>query len=390
MARSERRTSVSAGVSAGVSAIVLAAGTDRGIVGSSVERPTPLQDICGQPMVLSAVHALVGAGIDNLVVVVHRGAEHIAKALQGSVGDTAIAFVEQQVQRGTGDAALAGLAALDDPTYLLGARTGLQQARSFLDDGEGEVMVVHGDLPLLTADLVRDFLDAHLGSDVAATALTSFATGPAARRSRVVHSADGRVVSIEADGEGEEAAAGLYLFRRSLLAAAIRRTTPQNDRGVFDLNDTFGVLTRAGHSADTHLVADVDSVRSVSSENDVAEAAAILRQRITRHWMAQGVSMVDPSRTYIDLDVVLSAGVTLHPGTILRGETVVGEGAELGPDTHLTDCAVGAGARVIRSTGCDAEIGPGAVVGPFVSLEPGAQIAPNVTTGSFITAKSTG
>ncbi len=96
--------------------------------------------------------------------------------------------------------------------------------------------------------------------------------------------------------------------------------------------------------------------------------------------------MVDPDRTYIDTTVRLAPDVTIFPGTLLQGATVVGEGAELGPDTRLVDCTVGAGAIVERTIGRHADIGDGAVVGPYASLEPGSHIASGARTGAFYTA----
>jgi bifunctional UDP-N-acetylglucosamine pyrophosphorylase/glucosamine-1-phosphate N-acetyltransferase len=96
--------------------------------------------------------------------------------------------------------------------------------------------------------------------------------------------------------------------------------------------------------------------------------------------------MVDPDRTYIDTTVELAPDVSLFPGTLLQGRTVVGEGAEIGPDTRLVDCAVGAGARVEKTMARDAEVGPGAHVGPFAVLHPGAQVDSDTVTGPFYTA----
>lgn len=364
-----------------ISAIVLAAGSGSRL---RANRPSLIEDLCGQPIVASVLRVVVEAGASELAVVVASGAEDVVKTLQGRLGDVGLSFAEQHVQRGTGDAVLAGLSALDDLNYDYYSD----------DDDDGHVLVVHGDMPLLTADVLSGLIDHHLQSGAEATVLAAPAVGPLGRHAMLDEFIDtkrikaaSRDVAAEtsretaAEPSGERAIAGCYVIRRGLLAAAIRRTSPQALRGEFNLNDAIAVLASAGHKVESFTVNDLDSVRSVSTYEDLATAEAIVRRRLTTNWMARGVRMVDPSRTYIDADVVLGTGVVLQPGTILRGFTVVGDYAELGPDTHLTDCAVGQRAKVIRTTGRDAEIGPEAIVGPFAALEPGAQVAANVVTG---------
>ncbi len=331
-------------------------------------------------MVLAVLQAVASAGISQLSVVVGSGAERVIKTLQdttagGVFARANVSFVEQPRQRGTGDAASVGLTALDELDYL--------------GDDNDHVLVVHGDLPLITEHVVRETLEHHLDTGAAATVL-SVPSGPGTTlRSRLVFADDGeRVLGVQAEGDSDECAAGVYVFRRSLLAPAIRRTSPENYRGEYDLNDVVAVLADAGHTVSSWCTGDPDAVRSVNTRADLAEAEALLRDRINRAWMQAGVTITDPLRTYIDAAVVLGTGIILWPGTILSGCTVIGDNAELGPDTHLTDCAVGTDAVVVRTTGRDAEIGPGSTVGPFVVLEPGAQIAPNSVTGSFVTATS--
>lgn len=354
-----------------LSAIVLAAGNGTRM---RSHRPKPLHEICGRPMVLSVLDSVVGIGVDRVAMVVGRGAERVTKTLQELAPDIPLHFVEQTVQRGTGDAANTGLTALDDSNYA---------------DDDDHVLVVHGDLPLMTSELLGRFVRHHVESGSAATVLGSTVFESVRARSRILRRPDGSVASVLAGADSDEAVAGAYIFRRSLLAPAVRRTTPENVRGEYDLNDTIEVLVSAGHRVEAFLVADADLVRSVNDRVDLAAAEALLRDRINRNWMVAGVTITDPLRTYIDADVKLGSGVVLRPGTILEGHTVVGDDTVLGPDTHLTDCAIGAGAVVVRTTGRDSEVGPGATVGPFAFLEVGAQVPPGAKTGAFHTSSST-
>jgi bifunctional UDP-N-acetylglucosamine pyrophosphorylase/glucosamine-1-phosphate N-acetyltransferase len=180
-----------------------------------------------------------------------------------------------------------------------------------------------------------------------------------------------------------EVSAGIYCFRRSLLAPALRRVMPRNVRGVTFLSDVVRVLAEAGHPVSTHEVGDVTDIYGVNDRVQLARVEAELRRRTNHLWLERGVTLVDPAHTYIDTTVHIGADVTVFPGTTLQGRTVIGEGADIGPNTRLVDCAVGDGARVEATVGRDAEIGPGAIVGPFAVLEPGDAISPGLVTGAF-------
>jgi bifunctional UDP-N-acetylglucosamine pyrophosphorylase/glucosamine-1-phosphate N-acetyltransferase len=121
----------------------------------------------------------------------------------------------------------------------------------------------------------------------------------------------------------------------------------------------------------------------VNDRWQLALAERELRARTNRKWLLNGVTMLDPRQTFIDVTVQLGRDVTIYPGTILQGQTVVGEGCEIGPDTRLDDCAIGAGSRIEHTVGRDAEVGEGATVGPYAYLGPGSSVAGGVTTGAF-------
>ena len=146
------------------------------------------------------------------------------------------------------------------------------------------------------------------------------------------------------------------------------------------------VLATAGYPVASMVMGDAEEAAGINDRAQLAAAEAVLRRRTADHWLRAGVTMVDPERISIDTTVRLGTDVTLFPGTLLQGETVVGDHAEIGPDTRLVDCVVGANARLEQVVGREAEVGEGAVVGPYAVLEPGAQIPPGARTGSFYTA----
>jgi bifunctional UDP-N-acetylglucosamine pyrophosphorylase/glucosamine-1-phosphate N-acetyltransferase len=173
-----------------------------------------------------------------------------------------------------------------------------------------------------------------------------------------------------------------------LFAPALRRIPADSETGEFRVGDVLEVLTEAGHRVATWQHDAPGDLAVVDDRVSLADAEAEIRRRTNTAWMRRGVSMVDPDRTYIDATVKLSVDVTLFPGSMLQGATVVGPGAEIGPDTRLIDCAVGRGAVVERTVGREAEIGDGARVGPFAVLDPGTHIAAATVTGPFYHASS--
>jgi bifunctional UDP-N-acetylglucosamine pyrophosphorylase/glucosamine-1-phosphate N-acetyltransferase len=336
-------------------------------------RPKPLHRLCGRPMILHVIDALAELNVERIVVVVGHGADRVQKAVvEDAPEGVQIQFVEQTVQRGTGDAVSVGITALPDA-----------------DDEDGDIIVLPGDAPLLRPATIAALVRQHRSEDAAATLLTARVTDPYGY-GRVVRRDDGRVSRIveEVDATLEERDideinTSIYVFRHGVLAPAMRRVMPDNAKGEYYLTDAIGVLHDAGYTITTLEAADSMEAAGVNDRAQLAVAEAELRDRTNERWMRRGVTMLDPEHTYVDASVELGTDVTLFPGTILQGRCVIGEHAEIGPNTRLIDCVVGEGAVVDTSSGRQAEIGDHAVVGPYASLEPGSRVASGVTTGAF-------
>jgi bifunctional UDP-N-acetylglucosamine pyrophosphorylase/glucosamine-1-phosphate N-acetyltransferase len=327
-------------------------------------------------MVLHVLDALVELRLERAVVVVGHRAERVIKTLleQADPG-LAVDFVEQRVQRGTGDAVAVGLTAFPDED---------------LDNG-GDIVVLPGDTPLLRPPTLAALVRTHRQADAAATVLTAVLADPTGY-GRIVRGKDSRVARIveQADATAEQAAineinTGIYVFRRGVLAPALRRLSPENAQGEYYLTDVVEVLYEAGYPVTTQVVPDPMEAAGVNDRAQLAIAEAELRDRTNERWMRRGVTMLDPERTYVDSSVELAPDVTLFPGTLLQGHTVIATGCEIGPNTHLVDCIVGEGATVTNTVARSAEIGADAVVGPFATLLPGARVAPGAVTGPCFT-----
>jgi bifunctional UDP-N-acetylglucosamine pyrophosphorylase/glucosamine-1-phosphate N-acetyltransferase len=335
--------------------------------------PKPLHRLCGRAMLLHVLDRLAEIGTGQAVVVVGVNADRVADRVR-SEGPPAlpIDIVEQVIRAGTGDAAKVGLAAVPD-----------------VDDVD--VLIAHGDQPLVRAETLRRLVDDHRASGAAATMLTVRLPDPTGL-GRVVRDRDGLVTRIVEERDAsievqaiDETNTGFYCFKRSLLAPALRRIRPDNQAGELYLTDVIHVLSKAGHPVHGIEVADPGEMLGVNDRVQLAGAEVELRRRTNEGWMARGVTMLDPTTVTIDATVDLGTDVTLHPGTVLQGSTSVGVGSEIGPDAHLVDTVVGRDCRIRSATTDGATIGDGADVGPYAYVGKGGEIPPGAVTGPFYT-----
>jgi bifunctional UDP-N-acetylglucosamine pyrophosphorylase/glucosamine-1-phosphate N-acetyltransferase len=359
-----------------LAAVVLAAGE-----GTRMRSETPkvLHPLCGRPMLLHVVDALVALPLERIVIVVGHGAERVTKTLQEQIAsEMPIEFVEQRVQRGTGDAVSVALTAFsDDP------------------DLDGDVLVMPGDAPLVRPEVLARMARDHREADAAATLLTAELDELTLGFGRIVRDDKDRVDHIveRTDASPEELEitevnTSIYCFRRGLLAPSLRRLSPENAQGEYYLTDVVSVLRQAGHDVRAVPAEDHTAAMHVNDRAQLAAAEAELRSRINLRWMCDGVSMVDPAATYVDAGVELEPDVRLLPGTILEGRTVISTGAVVGPDTHLVDTIVGERAVVRQTVARESEIGDDCSVGPYVSLRPGTRLAPGAHVGTFVETKN--
>ena len=367
-------------------------------------RPTPIHLLCGRAMASYVLDTLTAVGVRQAVVVTGVEGGRISKRLLEDPPDVPVRFVEQKIDRGTGDAVLAGLSGFDD----------------FNDDED--LLIVSSDLPLLRPATIEHLMRAHSAAGAACTVLTIDA-GDEVGFNRIVRDRHGRVSAIKSDAElldqatderhgdqkreqkpnargrrgrasaekvpdesaslPSEAATGVFCVRRGLLAPAIRRAATENTVGELRLTDIVEVLVDSGHACESVIVESSQDLIPVGNRLQLAEAEAELRRRTNRYWLSMGVTMVDPDRTYIDATVSLGTDVTIFPGTMLQGSTVIGAGCELGPDVRLDRCEVGKNTRIEKATATLATIGDDCSVGPFAVLEPGSDLSAGTGTGPF-------
>ncbi|WP_426567049.1 bifunctional UDP-N-acetylglucosamine diphosphorylase/glucosamine-1-phosphate N-acetyltransferase GlmU [Angustibacter sp. McL0619] len=334
--------------------------------------PKVLHRIGGRSLLGHALAAAQSLNPEHLAVVVRHGRDQVAEHVAQVAPEAVVA--DQDEVKGTGRAAECGLAALPE-----------------LD---GTVVVTYGDVPLLAADTLADLVAAHQESGSAVTILTSVLDDPKAY-GRVLREPDGSVAGVVElkDATAEQAAireinSGIYAFDAAVLRAALAELNTDNAQGEKYLTDVVAIARAAGHRVSAHGLDDVWQTEGVNDRVQLAEVGAELNRRVLDGWMRAGVTVVDPTTTWVDVQVELAADVRLLPGTQLHGATTVATGATVGPDSTLTDVEVGEGASVIRTHGSESVVGAGADVGPFAYLRPGTRLGAGGKIGTFVETKN--
>ncbi len=258
----------------------------------------------------------------------------------------------------------------------------------------GTTLVLAGDTPMLTGQSLAAFLDAHQAGDFAASVLTAEHPEPTGY-GRIIRDDSGQLLRIveERDATEDERFifeinSGVYAFDSAKLASAIGKITDSNSQGELYLTDVIGILKKADESIAAILLEDFTEILGVNDRVQLAESAALLRDRINDQWMREGVTIIDPTTTWIDATAKLSPDVTVHPGSAILGLTTVATGAVIGPRTTLTDCVVKEGAAILESIATDSVIGEAAIVGPYTYLRSGTVLGDSAKAGAFVEMKN--
>ncbi|MEC0170679.1 bifunctional UDP-N-acetylglucosamine diphosphorylase/glucosamine-1-phosphate N-acetyltransferase GlmU [Paenibacillus graminis] len=347
-------------------AVVLAAGQGKRMKSKLYK---VLHPVCGKPMVGHVLDTVKATGCQRTVVVVGHGAEKV-KAYVGQDAE----YVLQETQLGTGHA--------------------VKQAKDLLGGEAGTTVVICGDTPLVTAETLEGLMALHEGQNAAATVLTAVMEQPAGY-GRIIRGDDGGVQKIveQKDCTPEEAAVneintGTYCFDNAKLFAALEKVTNSNNQQEYYLTDVIGILRAQGDIVLGYQAHDAAESIGVNDRLALSEAENLMRQRINREHMLNGVTIIDPASTYIAADVVIGADTTLYPGTVLKGKTVIGEDCLIGPSSEIEDSVIMNGAEVKHSVLNQAQVGARTSVGPFAYLRPGAVLGEEVKIGDFVEIKN--
>ncbi|HWN15891.1 MAG TPA: bifunctional UDP-N-acetylglucosamine diphosphorylase/glucosamine-1-phosphate N-acetyltransferase GlmU [Candidatus Dormibacteraeota bacterium] len=349
-----------------LTAIILAAGEAKRMRSA---RPKVLHALCGRPLIAYPVGAARAVGA-RVVVVVGRAAEEVRASV---APEAAATFVEQKERLGTGHAVL--------------------QTHVACGDAAGTVLVLPGDVPLLSEATLRRLVEHHVASHAAATLLTAEVADPTGY-GRVVRE-QGRPTGIvehrdatAAQREIREIGTSVYCFDARRFWPALAQVTPDNAQHEYYLTDVIGILHRQGERLEAVITDDPSECLGVNDRSQLAELGGIMRRRILDRLMAAGVTVIDPATTYVDDTVTIGMDTVLHPNVSLTGRTVVGAECVVSAGCQVTDTTIADG--VLLKPYCvlaESTVETGAHLGPFCHLRPLSHVGANAKIGNFVELK---
>ncbi|HHY47625.1 MAG TPA: bifunctional UDP-N-acetylglucosamine diphosphorylase/glucosamine-1-phosphate N-acetyltransferase GlmU [Firmicutes bacterium] len=406
----------------GFRAIVLAAGLGKRMKSSM---PKVLHKVCGRPIIFYVLDAVSTAGASNVIVVVgHRG-----ELVEEAVADWESRFNGQENSQGNGrkdgqenaregslegrlEGSLEGrrgesLGAFSEigprvrcvyQREQLGTAHAVMQAAGEFRDYDGPVVVVAGDMPFLPAGYIRRLVDVLESGGansipVSAVVLTAIMEEPQGY-GRIVRGEDGRVLRVveEKDATPEEKAiheinSSAYCFNAKDIFCILSEVSRDNAQGEYYLTDVIRIMTGHGMRVEAEVAPDPVTVMGINTRMELAKAEEIMRDRVRRSLMEEGVTMIDPRSTFIDAGVKIGRDTVVYPFTFIEGKTVIGEGCTIGPEARLVNVTVEDGARIERAVVYSSIIGRNANVGPFAYIRPGTVLKEKSKVGTFVEVK---
>jgi bifunctional UDP-N-acetylglucosamine pyrophosphorylase/glucosamine-1-phosphate N-acetyltransferase len=327
-----------------------------------------LHPVCGKPMVQHVLDQVSKLDLAKIVTIVGHGAEKVKSEL----GDTS-EYALQSEQLGTAHAVM--------------------QASSFLENEKGTTIVICGDTPLITSETMSFLLTHHQETNAKATILTAKAEDPTGY-GRIVRNQEGTVEKIvehkdatELERNITEINTGTYCFDNQELFKALSNVSNDNVQGEYYLPDVIEILQKEGKIVSAYQTASFDETLGVNDRIALSQAEKIMKKRINKEHMKNGVSLIDPDQTYISSDAVIGRDTVIYPGTMILGETVIGEDCIIGPNTEIKDCTVQNGTTIRQSVAHDSEIGNSVAIGPFAHIRPMSNISDDVKIGNFVEIK---
>ncbi len=346
-----------------ITPIILAAGEGKRMY-SKV--PKVLHKVCGVSMVEHVINCARKLSESDPVVVIGHGADQVSEAISG------VKFVLQEKQLGTGHAVM--------------------QAEKYIIDGD--ILILYGDTPLLRPETLMDMHEVHNREGYSATILTSDFQEPTGY-GRIVRNADNLVEAIveEKDADSKtklikEINSGIYFFNGKELREALKYLNNNNAQGEYYLTDVIGIMRKKGRPIGAYKIQDAEDIMGVNNRYQLSCANAILKGRIAKKLMLEGVTIIDPNSTYIETSVKIERDVTIYPGCILEGDTIIQEDSVIGPNTRIKNGIIGKGVNIQNSIVLESSIGEGTSVGPFAYIRPGNKIGKHARIGDFVEMKN--
>ena len=346
--------------------VILAAG-----MGTRMKSKMPkvLHKVCGKPLSKWVIAASKAAGADKVCAVVGHKAETVKEVL-GDVCE----FALQAEQKGTGHAVM--------------------QAIDVIKNSKGEVVILNGDTPLITAETINKAIEYHKNNGNQATVITAIlddATG----YGRIVRDNDGSVLKIveqkdasEEEKKINEVNSGMYVFDAQSLVYALDKITPNNAQGEYYLTDTLEILLSAGKKIGGYEISDNDEIRGINDRVQLNEAEKIMQKRINEYHMRNGVTMRNPESVYIEDGVEIGNDTEICQNVTIKSGTKIGSDCVIGSGSMLDRAVIHDGVDVLSSVILESEVDEGTHVGPFAYIRPNCHVGKEVKVGDFVELKN--
>ncbi|WP_138203375.1 bifunctional UDP-N-acetylglucosamine diphosphorylase/glucosamine-1-phosphate N-acetyltransferase GlmU [Haloimpatiens lingqiaonensis] len=346
-------------------AMILAAGKGKRMKSSM---PKVLHKVCGKEMINHVIDTMRKAEIDDVNVVIGTGSEMVKEATQ----NRNVIYSLQENQLGTGHAVMC--------------------AKEFLQNKEGVVAIFTGDAPLIKSETVKKLIKYHVENDFKATILTSIIDDPA-EYGRIVRNEKGEVEKIvefkdcsENEKNINEINSGMYCFNISNLLSSLEKLNNNNAQGEYYLTDVISILKNQGEKVGA-IDTDFEETLGVNSRVQLAEVEAIMRNRINRCHMENGVTIISPENTYIGDEVEIGKDTIIYPGNVIEGKTIIGESCVLYPNSRIKDSIIENNVTIQSSVILDSKVGENTTVGPFAYIRPESIIGKKARIGDFVEIK---
>ncbi|MCM2676509.1 bifunctional UDP-N-acetylglucosamine diphosphorylase/glucosamine-1-phosphate N-acetyltransferase GlmU [Alkalicoccobacillus plakortidis] len=327
-----------------------------------------LHPVCGKPMVQHVSDALGQVGFDETVIVVGHGAE----AVQAQLGDD-MHYVLQSEQLGTGHAVL--------------------QADELLKDKKGITVVLAGDTPLLTGETIDALIEEHHAKQAKITVLTALAEDPTGY-GRVIRDANGLVERVveHKDATAEEQKVceintSTYCFDNELLFQALKKVGNDNAQGEYYLPDVIEILQKQGEIIAAYQSPSFSETLGVNDRVALSQAEAIMKERTNEKWMRAGVTIVDPTQTYISPDARIGQDTVIYPGVSIQGTSIIGSECVIGANSEILNSTLADYVEVKQSVIHDSTVAEHVTIGPFAHIRPGSVLGEDVRIGNFVEVK---
>ena len=350
----------------GTMALILAAGAGTRM---KSQKPKVLHKVCGKAMLNHVIDQARELQVEKIIVVIGNGADQV----QETIGD-GVEYVYQRELLGTGHAVM--------------------EAEHLFKEHKGNILLLYGDTPLISANTLKEFIQYHKDNNFAATVLTAKFDDPFGY-GRIIRNKKGNIESIVEQKDANEDQlkiteinSGMYYFQAQLLCRALESITNNNAQGEYYITDTIEVLNKEGYNIGGYEVGIPQEIEGVNSRVQLAMAEAFMRKGINEYWMDQGVTMIDPATTYIHKDVKIGQDTIIYPVVQLEGCSKIGDNCILGANSRIVDSTIGDDVEIQFSTILESTINNKTRIGPYAYIRPNCKIGKNVKIGDFVEVKN--